>query len=179
MDRMTTVHSQISALLKKINDKRSELSLKKSRQFAVGEWVLVDRRNLTVKAGNNRSLTHKWIGPYQVIKVLGCHAYKLDLPKGICIHNVVHTILLKLFNKYDGDDEMQINDEADELFFEVEKILDSKRFGKIVKYRIRWKGYTEADDTWQPITSLQSVMDMVRAFHKANPKAPRDRTLEN
>ena len=75
LDRMMEVHSQIATTLKKINDKRSELSLEKARKFKVGDWVLVDRRNLSVKAGNNRSLTQKWIGPYQVIKTAGSHAW--------------------------------------------------------------------------------------------------------
>ena len=118
LGRMTTVHSQITAILKK-------LSLEKSRQFKIGDWVLVDRRNLTVKAGNNRSLMQKWIGLYQVIKVIGRHAYKLDLPRGIRIHNVVHTTMLKPFIQRQGD-EMQIDDEENELFFDVDQILDSK-----------------------------------------------------
>ena len=37
LDRMTTVHAQIISTLKKINDKRSELSLEKPREFAVGD----------------------------------------------------------------------------------------------------------------------------------------------
>src|SRR5258706_12841394 len=137
---MTTVHSQIQATLKKINDRRSELSLEKSRQFKVGDQVLVDRRNLTVKAGNNRSLTQKWIGPYKVIKVVGRHAYKLELPKGIRLHHVIHTTMLKPFKTREGDDQMEVDDEQDELFYEVEGILDSRRFGRTVKYRVRWKG---------------------------------------
>ena len=89
------VHSQIATTLKKINDKRFELSLEKARKFKVGEWVLVDRRNLTVKAGNNRFLTQKWIGPYQVIKTAGSHAYKLQLPSGMRIHHVLHATMMK------------------------------------------------------------------------------------
>ena len=161
---MTTVHSQIQSTLKKVNDWRSELSLEKSRQFKVGDQVLVDRRNLTVKAGNNRSLTQKWIGPYTIIKAAGRHAYKLELPKGIRLHPVIHTTMLKPFKLREGD-EMEVDDEQEELFFEVEGILDSKRFSRTVKYRVRWKGYGEADDTWQPIDTLQGQLDMIREFH--------------
>ena len=76
---MTTIHSQILVTLLQINDKHSDLTLEKARSFKIGDWVLVDHRNLTVKAGNNRSLMHKWIGPYQVIKQASNHAYKLQL----------------------------------------------------------------------------------------------------
>ena len=59
LNRMTTIHSQIAATLKNINDTCSKLTLEKSRQFDIGDWVLVDRQNLTIKPGNNRSLTQK------------------------------------------------------------------------------------------------------------------------
>ena len=64
LNRMMEVHSQIATTLKKINDKRSELSLEKACKFKVRDWVLVDCQNLSVKAGNNQSLIQKWIGPY-------------------------------------------------------------------------------------------------------------------
>eukprot|EP01052_Picozoa_sp_SAG31_P047547 SAG31_NODE_9565_length_1258_cov_1.321829_1_plen_127_part_00 len=34
--------------------------------------------------------------------------------------------------------------------YEVDKILDKDKRGKHVYYRVRWKGYTEDDDTWEP-----------------------------
>ena len=168
------MHSHIQSTLKKINDRRSELSLEKSRQFQVGDQVLVDRRNLTVKAGNNRSLTQKWIGPYKVIKAAGRHAYKLELPQGIRIHPVIHTTMLNPFKTREGEDPMEVDDEEDQLFYEVEGIIDSRRFGRTVKYRVRWKGYGEADDTWQPIDTLQGQMGMIREFHQRKLRAPRD-----
>ena len=79
--RMTMVHAQIRSTLKEINDKHSKLHLDKSRQFNVGDREFVDRRNLTIKAGNSRSLAQKLIGPYKIIKVISRHAYKLEYPK--------------------------------------------------------------------------------------------------
>ena len=139
--------------------------------------MLVDRRNLTLKAGNNRSLTQKWIGPYQVIKVVSRHAYKLQYPKGIRMHHVVHSTMMKPFKNRQGEP-MDLDDEQDELFYEVESIIDSKRFGRTIKYRVRWRGYNADNDTWQPIQSLQQVLDLVKEFHHANPYKPKDSTLE-
>ena len=55
-----------------------------------------------------------------------------------------------------------------EFFYEVEGILDSKRFGRTVKYRVRWKGYGEADDTWQPTDTLLVQMDMRKSAIDGN-----------
>lgn len=92
---MTTVHNQIHDTLKQINHKISNLRIDKARHFDIDDWVLVDRRNPQVKAGSNKSLARKWLGPYRVEKIIGCHAYRLEVPEGTRWHNVVHATLLK------------------------------------------------------------------------------------
>ena len=99
LDRMTTVHNQMHDTLEGINEKRSTIHIENARQFNIDDWVLVDRRNLHVKSGNNQCFTRKWLGPYKVIKVIGSHAYRLEVPEGTRWHNVVHTTLLKPFRK--------------------------------------------------------------------------------
>ena len=53
----------------------------------------------------------------------------------------------------------------------MEAIINSKRFDRIIKYRVRWKAYDNTDDTWEPIQNLQQVMDIVKAFHRTEPSA--------
>jgi hypothetical protein len=47
----------------------------------------------------------------------------------------------------------------DEPKFEIERIVDIKKIGKATKkpkyeYLVRWVGYDENDDLWQPLESL-------------------------
>ena len=93
-------------VLKHINHKQSTLHVDKVRQFKIDDWVLVDRRNLQVKAGNNKSLTRRWLEPYKVIKTIGSHVYRLEVPEGTRLHNIVHTMLLKPFRKRDEPEDM-------------------------------------------------------------------------
>ena len=74
LERMTRVHRDISSVLKDINNKRLSLDVNKARSFHIGDKVLIDRRNLTIKSGNNRSLSNKYIGPYTIIDSKGSHA---------------------------------------------------------------------------------------------------------
>ena len=87
------------------------------------------------------------------------------------MHNVIHTSLLKPFRSRNND-EMQVDDEEEDLFFEVENIIDSKRFGRTIKYRVRWKGYDETDDTWEPFENIKQVTDLIKVFHRSKPRAP-------
>ena len=87
-----------------------------------------------MKAGNNQSLTGKWLGPYKVIKAIGSHAYRLEVPEGTCGHNVVYTTLLKPFR---WRDEPQDMDEDEEEIWKVKEIVNSRRLKEVVQYRVR------------------------------------------
>jgi Chromo (CHRromatin Organisation MOdifier) domain len=54
--------------------------------------------------------------------------------------------------------------------YEVEAIIASKTIKGRTKYRIRWKGWEEADDTWQFEEEL-NCLDLIRAFNKKGAKA--------
>ena len=84
-----------------------------------------------MKAGNNESLTCKWLGPYQVIKAIGSQAYRLEVPEGTGCHNVVHTTLLKPFRRRDEPQDMS---EDEEEIWEVEEIVNSRRVKGVVQY---------------------------------------------
>ena len=131
---MTTVHKQMHGTLKRINEKRSTIHIEKASQFHIHDWVLVDRRNLQVKAENNKSFTQKWLGPYNVIKAIGSHAYRLEVPQGTHCDNVVHTTLLKPFRRVDESQDMD-EDEAE--VWEVEGIVISRTVQGVVQYQVR------------------------------------------
>ena len=121
---MTTVHNQVHDTLKQINIKRSAIVIEKASQFNVNDWVLVDHRNFQIKAGNNRSLPNKWIGPYKVTKAIGTHAYQLEVPQSIRWHNVVHTTILKAFRRRDEPHDME---EDEEDVYKVKSIIDCRK----------------------------------------------------
>ena len=55
--------------------------------------------------------------------------------------------------------------------------MASKRFGRKIKYRVRWEGYEQQDDTWEPIENLRNSTDTVKEFHQTHPQALRDPRL--
>jgi hypothetical protein len=57
--------------------------------------------------------------------------------------------------------------------YEVDHIRDSKVFGPTLKYLVRWTGYGEGEDTWEPAKNLAYSPDKVSEFHSKNPGVPR------
>ena len=57
--------------------------------------------------------------------------------------------------------------------YEVDEIRDSRMYRRQLQYLVRWKGYGEAGNSWEPAKFLQNAPDKVREFHLSNPNAPR------
>jgi len=52
-----------------------------------------------------------------------------------------------------------------QLFYEVEDILDRKRTKGRFYYKIKWKGYPISECTWEPLSHLQYTKDLVAKFN--------------
>jgi len=72
-------------------------------------------------------------------------------------------------------------DETDELFFIVEKIINSRRVRDQVQYRVCWQGFEKESDIWELIEYLldPDVMNLVISFHQEFPRKLVRRTLED
>ena len=61
----------------------------------------------------------------------------------------------------------------EEEYYEVETILDSKWQGWGTKYLIKWEGYLEVDNTWEPYTLLKGLAkEALQEFHEQYPDKP-------
>mmetsp|Transcript_32106 Transcript_32106/g.73805 ORF Transcript_32106/g.73805 Transcript_32106/m.73805 type:complete len:138 (-) Transcript_32106:99-512(-) len=61
-----------------------------------------------------------------------------------------------------------------DIFWEVEKVLGKRRVKRGVEYRIRWKGCTEKDDTWEPERNLSdTAFEEAMAFKDNNTGTPK------
>ena len=90
------------------------------------------------------------------------------------IHPVFHISLLEPAPK-EAPVQEDAEAEPDQDEYEVEQILDTKKFGRIIKYLIKWKGYEHNDNTWEPIEHLQNCPEKLREFHRQNPDRPKPR----
>ncbi len=64
----------------------------------------------------------------------------------------------------DGDSPIAVGDEEEEEYI-VERVVDKRVLGKggKIEYLLKWKGYSEEDNTWEPRENLDCE-DLIAAF---------------
>ena len=163
------VHTNIVASQQKITkflkDKR-----KMAPQLKKGDKVYLLTKNLTTRR-KTKKLDHVKVGPFLIAEARGPVNYRLELPADAKIYPVFHVSLLE-----PADPETPIQttfhyQTEEETEYEVEKIL--RQDGQ--KYLVKWKGYPDSENTWEPIEHLLNCQQLLRQFHHRNPDSPRMR----
>jgi hypothetical protein len=146
-------------------------------QFAVGDEVLLSTKNIKVKTAGTHKLLPKWLGPFKVAKRVNAVAYKLELPASLKIHPVFHVSLLKQYERSGRVQPPPVPELVDgELEYEVETILAHRDVQVRRKrnrartpvlqrqYLVKWQGYDESNNTWEPESNCVNCQDKVDEY---------------
>jgi hypothetical protein len=57
--------------------------------------------------------------------------------------------------------------------YKVDKITDFRIFHRQLQYRVKWKGYKEGSDSWEPAANLAHAKRKIADFHKKYLFAPK------
>ncbi|KAG9017981.1 hypothetical protein FRB90_012756 [Tulasnella sp. 427] len=122
--------------------------------FHVGDKVWLSAENINTDRPSKK-LSAKRLGPFLINTVVSTHAYELELPHTMRIHPVFHVSLLMPHTTDTIPGRVQEPPEPDQVEdheeWEVEKILNSKKYHGSIRYLVRWKGFREENDTWEPL----------------------------
>ena len=160
--------AQAQANQKKYADRK-----RREMEFAEGDMVGLNTRNLTFKQRGSRKLVPRWLGPFVIKERLSSEVYRLEIPS-LQVHPVFHISLLKPW-KADGTrlpppPVVGIDEEPE---WEVEEILTHKPEGadpeaakgrRALRYLVRWKGYGPEHDTWEPHSNLKNCAELLSKY---------------
>ena len=141
-----------------VNQKR-----KTAPQLKKGDKVYLLTKNLRTRRPTKK-LDKVKVGPFFISEQRGPVNYRLELPKDAKIHPVFHISLLEpadprtpiqkdFHYQADGEDE-----------WDVEKIIKHRNKGKGDEYLVKWLGYPESENTWEPATHLTNCQQLLREF---------------
>jgi Chromo (CHRromatin Organisation MOdifier) domain len=146
-----------------------------SSKYSQGQRVWLEGKNLPLSHGTIK-LSPKRYGPFNITKLVSPVASQLDLPVSWNIHPVFHNNLLTPYietNAHGPNFTRPPPDLIDgEAEYEVEAIKNHHYFGKNkrLQYLLKWKGYPEADNTWESEDQLDAP-DLLKQYnrrHKLN-----------
>jgi hypothetical protein len=142
-------------------------------KYKEGDLVWLEGKNLRINQPTAK-LAPRRHGPFKITQVMSTINYRLELPTQWSIHPVFHIDLLTPYKEttmhgpnftrptpelIDGEEE-----------YSVEKILDSRHFGRRrrLQYLVKWEGYPDVDNMWVDKDDIFAD-DKVREFKNSNP----------
>src|SRR5579863_3257894 len=139
-------------------------------RWKVGQKVWLEAKNLPLPHGTIK-LAPRRHGPFPITRVISPVAYQLELPHQWNIHPVFHASLLTPYVETDSHGPNYSRPPPDliagEAEYEVEQIRSHRCHGrqKQLQYLLKWKGYPESDNTWEPVDQVHAS-DLVKAYHR-------------
>ena len=128
------------------------------RSFEIGDYVLLTSKYLNLKKPSvAKKFCPVFVGPFKVIQRIGRSAYKLQLPVGCKIHDVIHVSKLWKYHQAPGDD----LDTQNPLWLdgenlpEVSDILKARGTDAHRYYLVQYKNRDNMYCTWEPEKTLK------------------------
>ena len=142
--------------------------------FTPGQKVWLTSKDLSISSPSWK-LSLWQLDPYEVLKCTTDLTYCLRLPHSMHQHPVFHIDHLSPWhgNSINGQDPpapspIQIDDEPE---YEVENILDSRKYCNQYQYLVKWKGYNVGYNSWKPAANLVYAPELINKFHSTHPSA--------
>ncbi|KAJ9531016.1 hypothetical protein QJQ45_000981 [Haematococcus lacustris] len=141
-------------------------------EYKVGQKVLLSTKNLKLQPGKARKLIPRYVGPFEILLLVGAVAVKLDLPASMSrLHPVFHVLLIKPYTGTDvGFMPPPVTWMDETPVYYVERLLDHKgvKDNKASYYLVQWEGYDSTHNTWEPrsnLTDCDKVLAEYNAIH--------------
>src|SRR5713226_7280102 len=170
-ERLATMKERRLQAITAINQSTKRRDIPSSFQVGTQVWLEGTHLRLPYQA---TKLAPKRYGPFEITREISPVAYQLRLPIAWNIHNVFHVSLLSPYRKTDAHRPNYSRPPPDliegEEEYEVERVINHRYTGRArtLQYLIKWKGYPEADNTWESADQTHAPQ-LIKAYHRQHP----------
>ncbi|KAK7884344.1 hypothetical protein WMY93_027467 [Mugilogobius chulae] len=150
-----------------------------SPSYQPGQKVWLAAKDIPLKV-ESKKLAPRFIGPFEVDKIINPTAIRLRLPPSMKIHPTFHVSQLKPFHESplcppaEPPPPAQIID--DHPAFSVRRLVDVRRRGRGFQFLVDWEGYGPEERSW---VSRNLILDpaLIEEFYRTHPGKPGGLTL--
>ncbi len=149
-------------MMNQANKHRIEINYKIESKMFLNEQNIITARSF-------KKLNDKMLNSFQITESVDSF-YKLKLSETMHIHDVFHSELLRSVvddslsdQKNESSKSIVINDEDE---WEIDDILNSRRYRRWLQYRVKWKSY-DNDLNWYNADDdeFMNAQEMIDDFH--------------
>ena len=162
----TTAHAKVAQAIKE------QIGMKLI-SWKIGAKIWLDSHNLKINFPS-RKLAPWWEGLFEISQVISPYAYCLHLYPTWKIHKDFHAFLLSSFTKTPEFSPNFIPQSSELIQWEEEYKVDTicahQGFPGQWQYLVSWKGYSCAEDTWEPESDLGHASFILQAYKPSRSK---------
>ena len=140
------------------------------------DQVWLSTKNLNIN-WPSRKLTERQIGLYTITHIVSPNAVVLKLPPSFKIDAPINVSRLHPYKPptIPGQHitpQAPVEVEGEEEYI-VEEILDSRLGCNKLEFLVKWEGYTNENNSWEPEDNCRNARNAITAFYRKYPQAPR------
>ena len=121
-------------------------------------------------------MTEKQIGPYSIAEVISPNVVRLKLPQSFKVDTPINVSHLQPYKpstipgqQITLQSPIEVEGEPEYL---VEEILDSRLCYNKLEFLVKWKGYTDENNSWEPEDNCTNARSAIAQFYWKYPEAP-------
>ena len=169
LSNLSAARDDAQAAHKLAQQKMKERITSKYTPWKVGDKVWLETTNLHMN--RPKKLRMRRTGQFEVEEIISHMAFHLHIPPQWKIHPVFHASLLASYKETSEHGPNFLQPPPDlvdgEEEYEVEAVLGHRgRPGRHI-FLIRWKGYSTAEDTWEPERNLGNAQPLILEYKAA------------
>ena len=169
---LSAAQDDAQATHKVAQQKMKEWISSKFTTWKVRDKVWLKTTNLHMNGP--KKLQMKWTSPFEVEEVISHMAFHLQIPSWWKIHPVFHTFLLMTYKETleHGPNFLQLPPDLidGEEEYDVEAVLRYRGRSGHCTFLIRWKGYSTAEDMWEPEQNLGNTQPLIMEYKITQPQ---------